>query len=98
MPPLPSLRLHNAQQCTATAKSTGERCQNPIKAPPGKVCRLHGWRDPATIKRGPQHPCFKSGEYSIAKHDAAVRLAELEVAARAIGLVTGKKSPGRKAG
>lgn len=33
--------MDDADQCTATAKSTGERCKNPA-IPGGDVCRFHG--------------------------------------------------------
>lgn len=33
--------MEDSQQCTATAKSTGERCKN-AAIPGGNVCRFHG--------------------------------------------------------
>ena len=37
----PTQRLRDAPRCTATAKSTGQRCRNPSKQG-WTVCRLHG--------------------------------------------------------
>lgn len=35
-------------RCTATAKSTGERCDQPVK-PPATVCRFHGGHAPQVL-------------------------------------------------
>jgi hypothetical protein len=58
--PLPSMK--SAKRCTAKAKATGQQCQNPVKGRIGRVCRLHGWRSPDTVRSGPDHPNFKHGE------------------------------------
>jgi hypothetical protein len=66
-------------QCTAKAKSTGERCRRP--AVPGRnVCRYHGGATP----RGIASPNFKHGKYSkdlpkglIARYEQAAQDPEL---------------------
>lgn len=53
------MALSDAPQCTATAKSTGKRCELPaIKG--REVCRLHGGKTP----RGEASPHFKHGRFS----------------------------------
>ena len=47
-------RLRDARRCSATAKSTGQRCQYPSKRG-WNVCRLHG----AGVPSGEAHPYFK---------------------------------------
>ena len=51
-------RLREAPRCTATAKSTGQRCCNPSKQG-WTVCRLHGAGGGAP--RGKAHPNYKHG-------------------------------------
>ena len=52
----------HAKQCTATAKSTGERCQNPaVKG--WDVCRMHGAGSPKEGTTGGAPP--KHGRYSV---------------------------------
>lgn len=48
-----------AQQCTAKAKSTGARCNNPAVSG-SNVCRLHGGKTP----RGIASPNYSHGRYS----------------------------------
>jgi hypothetical protein len=54
----PVQRLRNAPRCSATAKSTGKRCQCPSKQG-WNVCRLHGAG--GGHKAGPTHPAYKHG-------------------------------------
>ena len=54
----PTQRLRDAPRCTATAKSTGQRCRNPSKQG-WNVCRLHGAGGGAPP--GQAHPNYKHG-------------------------------------
>ncbi|GIT85021.1 hypothetical protein ROBYS_00370 [Roseobacter sp. OBYS 0001] len=54
----PTQRLRDAPRCSATAKSTGERCRNPSKQN-WNVCRLHGAGGGAP--RGKAHPNHRHG-------------------------------------
>ena len=54
----PIQRLREAPRCTATAKSTGQRCRNPSKRG-WTVCRLHGAGGGAP--RGKARPNYKHG-------------------------------------
>ena len=96
---LPSVSEHGANQCTAQAKSTTQRCANPA-AHGCKTCRLHGARRQNTIKRGKCHPNFRHGTETIeAKRKRAIKLAELrEIEDDLIerGLIRSKRTVGRK--
>ena len=97
--PLPSVSEHRANQCTAQAKSTKQRCLNPA-AYGCRTCRLHGARRQNTIKRGECHPNFRHGMETIeAKRQRSIKLAELreiedDLIAR--GLIKCKRTVGRK--
>ena len=54
----PTQRLRDSPRCTATAKSTRQRCRNPSKQN-WNVCRLHGAGGGAP--RGKAHPNYKHG-------------------------------------
>lgn len=54
----PVQRLRDAPRCSATAKSTRQRCRNPSKQG-WNVCRLHGAGGGAPS--GPAHPNYKHG-------------------------------------
>ena len=54
----PVQRLRDAPRCSVTAKSTGQRCNNPSKQG-WTVCRLHGADGGAP--RGKTHPNYKHG-------------------------------------
>ena len=54
----PTQRLREAPRCTATAKSTRQRCRNPCKRG-WTVCRLHGAGGGAPP--GKAHPNYKHG-------------------------------------
>ena len=58
-----SLFLKN-QQCTARARTTGNRCLNPA-AFGCKTCRYHGARRQNTIKTGKNHPNFRHGRENL---------------------------------
>ena len=76
--PLPSVYQHSARQCKALAKSTKQRCLNPA-AFGCQTCRLHGARQPRSIKRGKGHPNYRHGmETLVAKHERSKKLAELK--------------------
>lgn len=99
--PLPSISIHGAQQCKATAKHSRCRCLNPA-AFGMAVCRLHGARRPHTILKGKAHPNYRhGGETLIAKAARSAKLAELgaleEILHQLKMVPPGtKKSPGRK--
>jgi len=57
----------SAQQCTATAKSTGERCQNPAVSG-WDVCRLHGAGSPKEGTTGGAPPTH--GRYSAKRRES----------------------------
>jgi hypothetical protein len=57
----PTQRLRDAPRCTATAKSTRQRCRCPSKHG-WTVCRLHGAGGGAP--RGSAHPNYRHGERS----------------------------------
>jgi len=97
--PLPSVLKHNAKQCSARAKSTQNRCQNPA-AFGCKTCRLHGARRRSSIKRGQSHPNFLHGSETLeAKEKRSLKLAELRKIEDDLldrGLIRGNRTAGRK--
>ena len=97
--PLPSVTKHRANQCTAAAKSTKQRCANPA-AHGCKTCRLHGARKPNSIKRGIDHPNYLHGMETLErKRQRSIKLAELrEIETDLItrGLIRSKRTVGRK--
>jgi len=88
--PLPSIHLHGAQRCHARAKSTGQQCQNP-SAFGSSVCRMHGARKPASIRRGKAHWNYRHGfdtqEAARNRKEAINRLKTLESACMQLGLI-----------
>ena len=75
--PLPSVSQHSASQCTARAKSTGQRCLNPA-AYGCNTCRLHGARHKSSIKSGEAHPNYLHGfETLTAKRERQLKLRHL---------------------
>ena len=97
--PLPNVVNGTALRCRAKCKATGERCRN-LAAFGMPVCRCHGARRPATIKRGESHPNYRHGEETLeAKADRSrvfSELRELEAVMFKIGLATGPRWRGRK--
>ena len=97
--PLPSVSEHRANQCTARAKSTRQRCLNPA-AFGCRTCRLHGARKPNSIKRGIDHPNYQHGNETLkAKRQRSIKLAELrEIEDDLIkrGFIKCKRTVGRK--
>lgn len=95
--PLPGIKRF----CSATCRATGEPCKNPA-AFNFPVCRYHGAHPPETVARGAEHGRYKTGNYTQATKEeyraASVRLLDLEAAAMRMGLIRGKKTPGRKPG
>jgi hypothetical protein len=65
MEPMPT--NDSAQQCTATAKSTGERCQNPA-VEGWDVCRFHGAGSPKNETTGGAP--VKHGRYSAKRRES----------------------------
>lgn len=97
--PLPSITVYSALRCRAKAKRSGERCMNPA-AYGQVVCRMHGAREPETIKQGADHPLFIHGQETLeAKAERSARLAELreiEAFMFETGMATGARWRGRK--
>ncbi len=97
--PLPSLRLHSAKQCRARSKRSGNQCLNPA-AFGMPTCRMHGARHPDNILRGEEHPAYKHGQETTEMRKdralASARLALLEQVGYAIGLLSGRRTRGRK--
>ena len=97
--PLPFVVTGRAAQCTARAKCSRERCLN-AAAYGMRVCRNHGARRPETVMRGPAHPLYRHGnETQAAKAERSAKLAELrdlEATMVVLGLLQGKRWPGRK--
>jgi hypothetical protein len=96
--PLPSVALGSARQCTARAKHSRQRCLNPA-AHGMPVCRNHGARRPETVMRGAHHGAWLHGrETQAAKATRSAKLAELrdlEATMVTLGLLQGKRWPGR---
>lgn len=59
--------FEDAKQCTATAKSTGERCQNPAVRG-WDVCRMHGAGSPKNETTG--GASVKHGRYSTKRRES----------------------------
>ena len=97
--PLPNIISGKTQRCTAKCKARGEQCFNPA-AFGMAVCRYHGARRAATVRRGANHPRYRSGEQTIeVKAERSGRLAELrdlEALSFALGLAAGPRWRGRK--
>ena len=87
--PLPY--LHDLKRCTAKAKSTQSRCNNPA-AHGCKTCRMHGARKPETIRRGADHPQYRHGNHTLevrsARKAAIERLHHLCDLGNKVGLFT----------
>lgn len=97
--PLPNITKHNAKQCSAQAKSSGCRCQN-LAAFGMNVCRMHGARKVASVKRGIDHPNYQHGRETrqgrIDRVNAMKRLRLLEELGHILGFIEGGRMPGRK--
>jgi hypothetical protein len=77
-------------QCTAIARSTGNRCLNP---PIGqcKTCRYHGGR--INILKGSAHPNYKHGlDTKEAKVERKKKFAELNKLATTLGIKITQKA------
>jgi len=97
--PLPFVVTGRAPQCTARAKHSRQRCLNPA-AHGMPVCRNHGARRPETVIRGAAHPQFRHGnETQASKATRSAKLTELrdlEASMFTLGVLQGKRWPGRK--
>jgi hypothetical protein len=67
-----------------------------------KVCKFHGARRPSSIKRGADHPLFKTGTETLEakelRSQKLVELRELEGAMALVGVLEGPRWRGRKPG
>jgi hypothetical protein len=94
--PLPNIR----KQCTAKAKSTGHRCNNPATSFSNLgVCRLHG----GAVRRivaGEEHHWYKHGHRTrsgdLTRKEIRRRLMLYEEIGHTLGFMKGKRTPGRK--
>lgn len=92
-------------QCHARSKRTGEQCKAPAMKGK-KVCKSHGGRStgPRTEAGRARCAAAKSIHGSSTRQARTelsaelVQLARLEDLGRAVGLITGPRSPGRRPG
>ena len=93
--PLPNLN----RQCSARARSTGNRCLNPA-AFGCKTCRYHGARRRETVKVGKDHPQYLHGERTreaIQKYRTTMaELQTLEKLGIKAGVLIGPPTSGRR--
>ena len=96
---LPSVKLYGARRCQVKSKRTGEQCKNPA-AYGQKACRFHGAHRTVVKLEGIDNPAYKHGkETQKARSERRERVRELqqlEVAGRALGMIVGPKTRGRK--
>lgn len=87
--------------CTATCRATSAPCKNPA-AFGMPVCRFHGAHKPETVRRGSDHGRFKTGQFTQATkatyRESAIQLMDLETIGFRVGMITGRRTPGRKPG
>jgi hypothetical protein len=87
------------RQCSARARSTGNRCLNPA-AFGCKTCRYHGARRRETVKVGKAHPNYRHGGRTKDAIEHYWRsmflLNQLETFARKKGFIKGPRTSGRK--
>jgi hypothetical protein len=97
--PLPNIISGKTRRCKTKCKARGAQCMNPA-AFGMSVCRYHGARRPATVKRGADHPQYRHGRETLeAKAERSRGLAELrdlEALSFALGLAAGARWRGRK--
>ena len=96
--PLKSV-LNGANRCLSLTKRTKQPCKNPA-AYGCATCRMHGARKRESIRRGMQHPNYKSGRRTKQTQlETSEKLAELrllEDLGFAIEMMSGYKTRGRK--
>jgi hypothetical protein len=99
--PIPSITKYGAKQCASKSKRTGEPCLNLAKTG-WRVCRMHGARKSKKVLIGKEHPNYVHGERSkqqeILNRKKSLMFQRLEELGRHIGVLSGKKTPGRKTG
>lgn len=97
--PLPSLRLHNANQCRARSKRSGNQCLNPA-AFGMPTCRMHGARRAHTTLSGEAHPAYQHGQETLdakaARSSKLFELRQLELLMHLLGMTT-SQNPRKKA-
>ena len=99
--PLPSQK-YGAHQCTARSKRSGVRClNNAVSSSASNVCRMHGFVPKDKVKRDEAHGMYKDGNRTLkAQKQQSEKIAELQMIESlcfALGLMSGKKTKGRKA-
>ena len=96
---LPSVKLFGARRCQAKSRRSGEQCKNPA-AYGQKSCVYHGAHRSVARLTGPNNPSYKHGkETQKARSERRERVRELqqlEAAGRALGMIVGPKTRGRK--
>lgn len=99
--PIPSITKYGAKQCVSKSKRTGEPCLNLAKTG-WRVCRMHGARKSKKALIGKEHPNYINGERSkqqaALNHKKSLMFQRLEELGWHIGVLSGKKTPGRKSG
>jgi hypothetical protein len=94
--PLPSVSKFGAKRCEAPNRRTKERCKNPA-AFGCRCCRYHGAHP---IKRGEQASNYKNGAYTQENikqsREKIAELQRIEELGFALGLMSGKRTTGRK--
>jgi hypothetical protein len=90
---LPNVVSGRTQRCKAKCKARGAQCMNPA-AYGMPVCRFHGARKPATVRRGATHPQYRHGGETLeAKAERSKKLAELREI-EALSFALGMMAPG----
>ena len=96
---LPSVKLYGARRCQAKSRRSGEQCKNPA-AYGQRACRFHGAHRSVARLTGPNNPAYKHGkETQKARSERRERVRELqqlEAAGRALGMIVGPRTRGRK--
>ncbi len=97
--PLPNITSGKALRCSAICRARQTQCRNPA-AFGMKVCRYHGAKQPADVRRGEKHWNYQHGQETLeAKAERSARLLELrelEELSFAYAIATGPRWRGRK--
>ena len=97
--PLPSQK-NGAKQCSAKSKRSNVRCLNNAVST-SNVCRMHGFVPKDKVKRGKAHGMYTNGNRTLDNQKLmSEKIAELQIIESlgfALGIMSGKKTRGRKA-
>lgn len=96
---LPNVKEGSALRCRVKSKRTGEQCKNPA-AYGQKACRFHGAHRVVSRLNGPDNPSYKHGKETLEvrsnRRERVRELQQLEAAGRALGVIVGPRTRGRK--